>query len=64
MDEDSDQQVEVHRIDPESERRQIHRLRDARASRDQDVAERALSALVSAARDSAANLMPYIAGSL
>jgi methylmalonyl-CoA mutase N-terminal domain/subunit len=46
-------------IDPEVERRQIERLREARASRDADTWRRALDAVAQAARDGG-NLVPPI----
>ena len=49
---------ETHRLDPESERRQVERLRAVRASRDQTVVDRMLKELTEAARDPAENLMP------
>jgi methylmalonyl-CoA mutase N-terminal domain/subunit len=55
---DADQPVETHRLDPESERRQITRLRAVKAGRDQPPCERALKELEEIARDPAENLMP------
>jgi methylmalonyl-CoA mutase N-terminal domain/subunit len=52
------QQIEVHRIDPETERRQVDHLRRVRAERDGAAVERALSRLAEASRDESANLMP------
>lgn len=58
VDEQEDQKVEVHRLDPESERRQIKRLQETRASRDQAAAKRALQDLLDVAGRPADNLMP------
>ena len=55
---DPAQAVETHRLDPESERRQVERLRAVRAWRDPQLAERTLKELAEAARDPAENLMP------
>ena len=55
---DTDQKVETHRLDPESERRQVERLRRVRAERDHPLVERTLKGLAEAARDPAENLMP------
>jgi len=52
------QQVEVHRIDPETELRQVEHLRQVRATRDGRRVEAALAKLEATARDEAANLMP------
>jgi methylmalonyl-CoA mutase cobalamin-binding domain/chain len=54
----ADQKIEVHKLDPESENRQITRLKQVRADRDPVRAERALDELVRVAKDDAANLMP------
>ena len=50
--------VPVHRVDPDTERRQVERLRRIRAERDSTAVERALEELRTAARDPNANLMP------
>jgi methylmalonyl-CoA mutase cobalamin-binding domain/chain len=50
--------VPVHRVDPDTERRQVERLRRIRAERDGAAVERALEDLRTAARDPNANLMP------
>ena len=52
-------QIELHRLDPEAERRQIERTRRVRAERDADAAERALARVRSGARGKA-NLLPRI----
>ncbi|MEK6620149.1 MAG: methylmalonyl-CoA mutase family protein [Chloroflexota bacterium] len=57
VDEGRDAPIEVHRVDPETERRKIAELRLIRSKRDGDV-ERRLAELVAVARDPAANLMP------
>ncbi|HEY2834841.1 MAG TPA: methylmalonyl-CoA mutase family protein, partial [Sporichthyaceae bacterium] len=53
-----DQKVEVHKLDPESEHRQITRLKQVRSDRDPVRAERALAELMRVAKDDSANLMP------
>jgi methylmalonyl-CoA mutase N-terminal domain/subunit len=58
VDEATSEQIATHKLDPESEARQIRRLKQVRADRDQDRARAALDSLVSVARDPAANLMP------
>jgi len=55
---DAAQAVETHRLDPESERRQVERLRAVKARRDPALVERTLKALGEAARDPGENLMP------
>jgi methylmalonyl-CoA mutase N-terminal domain/subunit len=50
--------IEVHRIDPESERRQVANLKRVRAGRDQTEVARLLQELQRAARAPDANLMP------
>ncbi|HEX6493759.1 MAG TPA: methylmalonyl-CoA mutase family protein [Candidatus Dormibacteraeota bacterium] len=57
-DEDGAGPVPVHRVDPDTERRQVERLRRIRAERDCAAVERALEELRSTARDPDANLMP------
>lgn len=58
VDQGEDQKVEVHQLDPESERRQIDRVRRTRAERDQGRADAALKNLLDVARDDRANIMP------
>jgi methylmalonyl-CoA mutase cobalamin-binding domain/chain len=58
VDADNDQKVEVHKLDPESEARQLGRLKQVRENRDQRRAAAALESLVTLARDDSANLMP------
>jgi len=58
VDAENDQKVEVHKLDPESEARQIGRLKQVREDRDQQRAAAALERLVTLARDDGANLMP------
>ncbi|TFV54612.1 methylmalonyl-CoA mutase [Mycobacterium sp. PS03-16] len=58
VDAQEDQKIEVHQLDPESEARQIRRLKQVRADRDQDRAQKALDTLLAVARDENANLMP------
>jgi methylmalonyl-CoA mutase, N-terminal domain len=55
--EDEQEKVELHRLDPESERRQIERTARVRAERDAEEAARALEAVRAAARGEA-NLLP------
>jgi methylmalonyl-CoA mutase N-terminal domain/subunit len=54
----TDQAVEVHKVDPESEARQIGHLKEVKANRDQARVDRCLVELRETARDPAANLMP------
>jgi len=56
--EGSEQQIEVHKIDPETERRQVENLERVRAGRDATRVEAALAQLVETARDESANLIP------
>ncbi|GAA1205556.1 methylmalonyl-CoA mutase family protein [Pseudonocardia alaniniphila] len=58
VDAENDQKVEVHKLDPESEARQISRLKQVRENRDPQRAEAALERLLTLARDDSANLMP------
>jgi methylmalonyl-CoA mutase N-terminal domain/subunit len=58
VDEVEDHKVEVHTLDPESEERQIARLRKTRESRDKVRADQAMETLLAVARDDQANLMP------
>jgi methylmalonyl-CoA mutase N-terminal domain/subunit len=58
VDEGEDHKVEVHKIDPETERRKIAQLREVRAARDEDAAQAALERLKEAAADESVNLMP------
>ncbi|HVM12975.1 MAG TPA: methylmalonyl-CoA mutase family protein [Egibacteraceae bacterium] len=58
VDEGGDQKVEVHQLDPESEQRQILRLKQTREARDQKRAQAAMEALVEGAKDPDVNLMP------
>ena len=57
-DEEEDQKVETHQLDPESERRQIDFLKRVKAERDNVEVERILQKLQDTARDNDANLMP------
>jgi len=54
-----DAETEIHRPDPEAERRQRQRLDSTRGARDQAAVERTLAALTEAASGDA-NLMPAI----
>ncbi|MEA2310391.1 MAG: 2-hydroxyisobutanoyl-CoA mutase large subunit [Solirubrobacteraceae bacterium] len=58
VDEDEDHKVEVHKIDPETERRKIGMLRAVKEGRDEAACEASLAALVEVAREESANLMP------
>lgn len=58
VDAQEDQKIEVHQLDPESEARQIRRLKQTRAERDPQRAKAALDHLLTVARDEKANLMP------
>jgi methylmalonyl-CoA mutase cobalamin-binding domain/chain len=58
IDEEEDQKVETHQLDPESERRQIEFLKRVKAERDNAEVERILKKLQETARDDDANLMP------
>jgi methylmalonyl-CoA mutase N-terminal domain/subunit len=57
-DEDGGGPVPVHRVDPDTERRQVEHLRAVRAGRDQAAVEHALHELQRVAGDHDANLMP------
>jgi len=58
VDAGDDQKVEIHQLDPESEQRQITRLKETREARDQARAKAAMEALLAAAKDPNVNLMP------
>jgi methylmalonyl-CoA mutase N-terminal domain/subunit len=58
VDAEEDQKIEVHKLDPESEARQIRRLKQVRADRDPERATAALDQLLAIARNPEANLMP------
>lgn len=58
VDEDSDEKVEVHALDPESEARQISRLKQVRADRDPARADAAMAELLRVSKDPDANIMP------
>ena len=57
VDAEEDHAVEVHKVDPESEARQIRHLKQVKEDRDQDAVASALSALAVTAADPSANLM-------
>jgi methylmalonyl-CoA mutase, N-terminal domain len=57
--EDEPEQIELHRIDPEAERRQLERTARVRAERDAGAAEAALVRVGEAARGSE-NLLPSL----
>ncbi len=56
--EDEPEEVELHRIDPDAERRQLERTRRVRAERDAEAAERSLAQVREAARGTANLLFP------
>jgi methylmalonyl-CoA mutase, N-terminal domain len=59
----AEERIELHRLDPESERRQVERTRAVRAGRDEDAAVAALGA-VRAAASGTDNLLPPIRAAL
>jgi methylmalonyl-CoA mutase N-terminal domain/subunit len=61
--EDAAERVELHRIDPAAERRQLERTARVRAERDADAAAAALDAVREAARVET-NLLPPMRGAL
>jgi methylmalonyl-CoA mutase N-terminal domain/subunit len=58
VDEGADQEIEVHELNPESERRKIERLEQVKRERDNVAVEEALRKLVVVSEDPDANLMP------
>jgi len=58
VDEGPGEKIETHKLDPESEQRQITRLKQTRADRDPQRADAALAELLRVAQDPSANLMP------
>jgi 2-hydroxyisobutanoyl-CoA mutase large subunit len=58
VDEGDGEKIETHKLDPESESRQLRRLKEVRENRDQTRAKAALEQLHAVARDPDANLMP------
>src|SRR5262249_30597182 len=58
VDEEEDQKIEVHTIDPTSERRKVERLREIKRTRDNAAVQAALENLLRAAKDPDANIMP------
>jgi methylmalonyl-CoA mutase N-terminal domain/subunit len=54
----TEQPIDVHRIDPATERKQIERLRRVKAARDEARAQRLLKELQAVATDERANVMP------
>jgi methylmalonyl-CoA mutase N-terminal domain/subunit len=58
VDAPGEQQIEVHRLDPDSERRKISRLKEVKESRDQAVVQAALAELRRVAEVPDENLMP------
>jgi methylmalonyl-CoA mutase cobalamin-binding domain/chain len=57
-DETEDQKIEVHKIDPSSERRKIERLKEVKRSRDEGAVTATLNELVRTARNADENIMP------
>jgi methylmalonyl-CoA mutase N-terminal domain/subunit len=53
-----EQQIEVHRLDPDSERRKISRLKEVKEARDPAVVEAALAELIRVAGRPEENIMP------
>ncbi|AXH96675.1 methylmalonyl-CoA mutase family protein [Ornithinimicrobium avium] len=58
VDDGSDEKIEIHKLDPESEARQIARVKQVRADRDRARADAALAELLRAAKDPNVNIMP------
>jgi methylmalonyl-CoA mutase cobalamin-binding domain/chain len=58
IDDDEGQSVEVHRIDPTSEKRKIERLREVKAVRDNDLVAQRLHQIAADAQDASVNIMP------
>jgi len=58
VEEDEKIDIETHPYDPQTERRQIERLRRLREKRDDELVDRLLEELVSVAHDEAKNIMP------
>jgi len=58
VDAEQDQQIEVHRLDPESEQRKITRLKEVKQGRDTRAVESALAELIRVARRPEENIMP------
>jgi methylmalonyl-CoA mutase N-terminal domain/subunit len=58
IDDEDDQKVEVHKLDPTSQQRKIDRLTEIKRTRDTEVVQARLGELLDAARDPGANLMP------
>ncbi len=58
VDAEEEQQIEVHRLDPESEQRKITRLKEVKQARDPRAVESALAELARVARDPELNIMP------
>jgi methylmalonyl-CoA mutase N-terminal domain/subunit len=57
---DTDGAIPILRIDPQSEHKQIERVRAVRARRNHDATTQALERLTQAARDESENLMPHL----
>ncbi len=58
VDEAEGEKIETHKLDPESEARQISRLKQTREARDPERAKAAMDRLLAVAQDHDANLMP------
>jgi methylmalonyl-CoA mutase N-terminal domain/subunit len=63
VEDEGDEEIELHRLDPETERRQVERTARVRADRDAAAAEAALARVRDAARG-AVNLLPPMRESL
>ncbi|MSO96175.1 MAG: methylmalonyl-CoA mutase [Thermoleophilia bacterium] len=58
VDEGEGQKIEVHKIDPTSERRKIERLQEVKRKRDNERVQETLAVLLETAKNPDANLMP------
>jgi methylmalonyl-CoA mutase N-terminal domain/subunit len=58
VDEEDGEKIETHKLDPESEARQLRRLKQIRETRDPGRAAQAMDSLLAVARDDQANIMP------
>jgi methylmalonyl-CoA mutase cobalamin-binding domain/chain len=58
VDEHDDQKIEVHKIDPTSERRKVERLQEIKRTRDNAAVRAALENILQTAKDPDANIMP------
>jgi methylmalonyl-CoA mutase cobalamin-binding domain/chain len=58
IDAEEDQEIETHKLDPDSERRKIIRLQEIKRSRDSAAVQAALAELIRVAKEPAENIMP------